>query len=169
MCVPLAAAAIAATALSSGIGAYGSIMQGNATAAADKYQAQVAQDQGLAAETATRINEQQTYRQGDQLLGRARAAAGASGVNVNSGTALLNQGDIERQTQQNVANQTYNAELQTWQGNNQASLLRAEGSQAQTAGYLGAAGTLIGGAGQVASKWLNLNGTPSPGNMGGAS
>jgi len=167
MCVPLAAAAIASTALSAGIGAYGSIMQGNATNAADRYQATIAQDSGLAAENATRMNEQATYRQGDQAASLARAAAAASGVNVNSGTAFLNQGDIRRQTQQNVNNQTYNAELATWQGENQSSLLRTEGSQAQTAGYIGAGSTLIGGAGQIASKWLNLNGPGSSPNPGG--
>jgi hypothetical protein len=153
MCVPLATAAIAASALSAGVGAYGAITSGNAAASAAKYNATTAMQQGQAAETAARINEQQTYRQGDQLLGRARAAAGASGVNVNSGTALLNQGDIKQATDQNVSDQTFNAELSTWGYRNQAALETAEAGADRTAGYLGAASTLIGGASQVAGKW----------------
>jgi hypothetical protein len=168
MCDPvsLGIAAVSMSAIGTGISAYGQINQGNAAAAAAKYNAQTSLQEAQGAEDAARINEQQTYKQGDELLGRARAAMGANGVDVNAGTALLTQGDIEKQTETNVSNQSLNANLQAWGYRNQATLDTAQAGFDTTAGNISAAGTLIGGASQVAGKWANLQSAGFTANAG---
>jgi hypothetical protein len=156
MCTPIAATAL--TGLSAGFQAFAGMQAGQATQAADQYQAKSDLTQALSVNTAARANEQQTYFEGDQLRSRAVAAQGANGVNVNSGTALATQQDIANKTQRNVADQTYNASLATWGGLTQGSLLKAEGDQAITAGQIGVGTSLIGGASQVASKWAAYQG-----------
>ena len=160
MCVFLAAIpaimAVASTvtaAAGAGVAAYGAHQQGEAQAAAANANAKLAIQQGQSTMDASRINEQQTYREGDQLLGQARASMGANGVELNSGSALAVQQDIGARTGQNVADQDYNARLQQWGGTAQAGLLTAQASNDVTAGDTSAAGTLLSGASQVAGKW----------------
>lgn len=175
MCVVLAAipAILAVTsavtaAAGAGVAAYGAHQQGEAQAAAANANAKLAIQQGQSTMDASRINEQQTYREGDQLLGQARASMGANGVELNSGSALAVQQDIGARTGQNVADQDYNARQQQWGGTAQAGLLTAQASNDVTAGNMSAAGTLLSGASQVAGKWAAWQPNIQPSGSGGA-
>ena len=151
-------------------GAVGSILGGNAQAANDRYQAQVAQNNAKlaagAANTALdqgNVVAQAQYQVGSQRLGQARAAEGANGVDVNSGSARNVQAGIARTTALNVGAVKYNADVQAVSDRNQtanydtqANVDRTDASNAVTAGYIGAAGSLIGSASSVAGKWASF-------------
>lgn len=159
--------AMGMSALSGLAGAGSSLMGGNATAAADRYQAQVAQNNAARSAQAADVVQQQGqvqaqsyYQQGDQRMAAARAGYGASGVDVNSGSALDAQSSIARTTAQNVNAVGYDADVQAVGYRNQAAnyqtqagLDLASARQAKTAGLLGAASSLIGSASAVSSKW----------------
>ncbi len=151
----LAATSAAAGLVGTGVSAYGSIQSSNAQAAAANYSAKTSVQQGQSAVDAARINEQQTYREGDQLEGRQRAAEGASGIDLNSGTALLTQTDTGTRTGQNVADQNYNAQLAQWGTINNSALLSSQAKSDQAAGGISAAGSLLSGASQVSNKWAS--------------
>ena len=147
-----------------------SIIGGNAQAANDRYQAQVAMNNAgvsaKAGDTALAQGEvaaQQQYQVGSQREGQARAAFGANGVDVNSGSARDVQSSIARTTALNVGATAYNADVQAVGLRNQvanydtqADVDRTEASNAVTSGYMGAAGSLIGSASSVASKWSSM-------------
>jgi hypothetical protein len=160
MCVPAQAASagssLAGQLVSSAFSAYGQIQQGQAQAAAARFNANQADQQAASTMTAARINEQQTYREGDQLEGKARAAMGANGVELNSGSALAVQQGIGQRTGQNVAAQDYNARLAQWGGLQQANMLNAQASNDTQAATIGAVGTMLSGASQVAGKWASF-------------
>jgi hypothetical protein len=144
---------MAASLAGGGLGAFGSIMQGNAAAGAARYNAQMSSDQAVAAGAALDVNAQQTYRQGDLLQGRARATEAANGVDVNSGTARQVQTDIGERTGQDVARQEYNTQLAQWGALNQQQLDMTSAKYDTEAGELSAGGSAFNTASQVSSKW----------------
>lgn len=168
-------AAIAATLLGTAASAYGAIQQGNAQAAAahakanqDAYNAQVAGFNAQVADDAQAQKTQAIERQGTLRLGAQRAAMGAAGVTLDSGSAL----DVQSATTADTARQAATSQAQgaltaygyrTQQQNfvDQSGLDAASASNATTAGYMGASSTILGSAGQVAMKWYEMNG-PTP-------
>lgn len=185
----LPAVAIAASVLSAGVGAYGAIESGQAQAAAANYQAQIARNNavisqqnaayatqaGQAQETAARLK---TAAQ----LGAIRAVGASHGLDVNSGSELSLQTSADELGDVNALTIRNNAALQARAYRNQASgyqaqagLETAQAGADQTAGLIGAGGSILGGASSVASKWtlykqLGLLGGSAPGglSLGGA-
>lgn len=169
----LAYAAIAATAISAGVSAYGSIQSGNAQAAAANYQAQVNnQNAQIAAQNATAATqagnaqaEQEMMRNAAQQS-RIRAEVGASGLDVNSGSAADVQsgqgiiGNLDVLTIRNqAARQAYGYETQSTGFSNQAQLNTAQAGFDKTAGTIGGIGSILGGASSVGSQYLNYQKT----------
>lgn len=176
---------IAATALSTGMGVFSSIQQGRAQAAQmqaqaaqAQYQAEIArQNQELAKEQASAERKQGydnmiTQRQETaKLIGRQRAAAGASGATVDVGSNLdlqadtAAQGEIDAITAYNQGlDRAYNREIEAWNYGNQATAFdtqasnaRSSASNALNAGYLNAASSAIGGIAQMGSTWASAN------------
>ena len=121
---------LGATALSTGMGVYSSIQQGKAQSAQARYQADVArQNQDLAEQQASAerregyenmiTRRQETAR----LIGRQRAAAGASGAAVDVGSNLDLQTDTAAQGEIDALNaynqgidSSYNYEIQNCRG-----------------------------------------------------
>ena len=149
------------------IGGVGSILGGEGQAANDRYQAQVAQNNAKlaagAANTALQQGDvlaQRDYQVGSQRTGQTRAAEGANGIDVNSGSARDVQAGIARTTALNVGAQKYNSDVQAVSDRNQtanddtqANVDRTEASNAVTQGFIGAGTSLIGTASAVSSKW----------------
>ena len=171
----MGAAAMGSTSLAMGgvgglLGAAGSILGGNSQAANDRYQAQVAMNNaGTAAKAGDtalaqgQVAAQQQYQVGSQRQGQARAAFGADGVSANSGSAVDVQSGIARTTALDVGAVGYNADVQAVGLRNQvanydtqANVDRTAASNAVTSGFLGAAGSLIGSASSVSSKWASM-------------
>lgn len=143
------------------LGAAGAIQQGNAAAAAGRFNAQVSEMNATLSERRARDaldrgerEEQRKRQEVAALKGRQIAASGANGVDLSFGspldmivdTAVL--GELDALTiRKNTANEAYDHRVQAVNGRAEATLSRMNADNAQTAGYLGAAGTLLGGAG----------------------
>lgn len=145
---------------SAAIGAVGSIEQGQAQAASAGYNAKIARQN---AQLATQ-NAQWEGAEGEQQYGMAglksQSEAGkvkvnqaASGVDVNSGSAVdvqKSQAELgmlnEMNIRSNAARRAYGYNVEASSDIAQANLDRKEASQAKTAGYIGAATSLLGGA-----------------------
>jgi hypothetical protein len=181
---PLLSAAIGLGVVGAGVSAYGAIKQGQATAAADKYQAQVAANDAIIAsqnaEYATQSGQAKattTSLQNRAQLGKVVAAEAASGVDVNTGSAADAQttqremGTVDTQQVVNNAAITaygYRTQAVNYQANSQ--LLAAEAPQAATAGDIAAAGGLLSSAGSLGMQWARLgNNTTTPAWASGAS
>lgn len=163
----LAIASLAAGALSTGVSAIGAAQQASATAAADRYQAQVALNNqkiaGQYAAQATADGENQVaakQQQTAQMIGSERAAMAANGVELDNGSALRIQGDTAKlgevdalTIRNNAARAAYGYELQGVSYGQQAALDESAASNAVSAGSLNAFSSIVGGASSLADKW----------------
>jgi hypothetical protein len=159
MCDLITALTLAGTAL----GAVGQIQQGQATAAASRYNAKVAKMNADISERQARdalergkLEEQKKRTQVQQVLGRQKAAMAANGVDLGFGSPLdtlvdtATMGEIDALTiRSNSAREAYDYRVRAANGQAQANLDNMNADAAETAGYLGAAGTLLTGAGSA--------------------
>lgn len=176
MCEPttLAIAGTAATVIGTAVSAYGAVQQGNAQSAARNYQAAVDRNNAQVAEwNAERAKDisdtkvQAQMRAGTLRLSAQRAALGAAGVELDSGSALDVQGSTAGQTALDAQQTDYQGQLTQYgyrtQGANfqaQAGLDTMAAQNASTSGFEAAGGTLLSGAGQVADRWYRYNKGP---------
>ncbi len=158
---------LGATALSAGVGAYSAISSSQAQSANAKYQAQVASNNAITANNNATLANQQAgakaqsdYRTTAIKLGAQRAAMGADGGALDSGSNLGIQRDTAQSGALQVSQDVYNGQLQAYglraQAGNytaQSQLDTAEAGQAGTAGMIGAGSSILSGASQFASKW----------------
>lgn len=162
-------------AISGGIQAYGQVFQGDAQANAYKYNAavarqnsqaalenaQLAAESGTATATMVSMKNRQTYDS-------TKAQQAASGVDVNSGSAV----DVRASEQELGVTDAYNSrvaavreaygyQVQSVNDKSEAQLEDYQADISQEAGYLGAAGTLIGTIGKeedMYSQYLQMGG-----------
>lgn len=170
MCVGLAGLGIIASIGSTVLGAVGTIQQASAASAQANYQAKVAANNAtiannMAKDTRDRgtIAEQQQRQQTKQLMGRQRAAMGANGVELGSGSALDVIGDTAQigeldalTVRGNYEREALGYQNQAQNFKNDAAFARARASAAAAAGPMAAAGTILGGIGSVAQKWYQM-------------
>lgn len=178
--IPLASAAAGAswlgyaglglTALSGVTGAYGAIKQGEAQKSADDYNASVAsQNSAQATRNAqisseagmeqTAMQEQKTRAQ----VGAIKANQAAAGVDVNSGSAVdvrssaAELGQLDALTvRSNATKEAYGYQVQSSNFDSQATLDKAEGENAEEAGFIGAGNTFLGSVGSGASNFAKF-------------
>lgn len=149
------------------VSAIGSIFSGNAQAAAYNYQAQIAQmNAGIANQNAgfeRALGQTQQVQEGMKIkaqIGQARAAQGAGGLDVQSGTNVevresmdqigkIDQGNIIF----NANRRAYGDEVEAVQDIAQANLDRMAASTAKTAGTIGAFTSILGGGSSFIDKW----------------
>ncbi|HZX69768.1 MAG TPA: hypothetical protein VFE77_03035 [Rhodanobacter sp.] len=167
----LPAIAIAATVASTAMSAYGAYSQGQAQSAQAKYQQQVAQNNAVMKQraevsTASQATVTETYQalQDAALKGRETAAEGASGTDVNQGSALNTTSNTAADAVLNQKTVAYNASMQEYDEAAQADYQQGQAGQfgaasqnALTAGTIGAAGSVLSGPGSVADKWYKFN------------
>ncbi len=172
---------LATTALSTGMGVYQAIGQSKAQQAQmeaqskqAQYQADIArQNQQLAEEQASAQRregyENMTAKRQEtaRLIGRQRAAMGASGASVDVGSNLDLQADTAAQGEMDAIglynkgqDAGYNTQLQGWNYGQQAAGYEANASaydsaagQAAGNGWMNAAGTALGGIAAMGSTW----------------
>jgi hypothetical protein len=150
-----------------GISAIGTIEQGEATSNAASYQAQVAQNNAIIAEqnatyasNAGLAQAAATSLKGASQAGKVKTAQAASGIDVNTGSAVNVQAS-ERET--NVLNSESvlnNAELQNYGYRAAATGYKAtagleeeEAAQAPVGAALSATGNLLSAASSIGAKW----------------
>jgi hypothetical protein len=163
----IAEAGLAISAVAAGVSAYGAVSSSIAQRQAAEYQSQVAANNAkiagfnansAIAEGNTKL--QAAQQQEAQQMGSIRAAIGAGGVDLNSGSALREQQGLAQVQQLNNATIVSNAARSAWNYKNQgadytaqASLDVEKGQQAQEAGIVGGFSSLLSGAGQFASGY----------------
>jgi len=157
----------AASAGSTLVSAIGGMRQGAAAAGAAKYQAQVARNNAqIAQQNAEYVSQAgETAAQAQDLkarsaLGSIRAAQSASGLSVDSpslqdayeGSAQVYRLDTAN-IMQNAALRARGYAAQGTEYLAEADLQDRKASDSKSAGYLGAAGSLLSGASSFADKW----------------
>lgn len=167
----MAIGSIATSVIGAGMGAIGSVNQGKAASNAAQYQAAVARNNMAVADWQAqdalargRVVEQNQRFKTSQIQGAQRAAAGASGVEVNTGspaalvadTAML--GELDALTiRSNAERDAYGYKVQARNFGAQANIADNESRSAKRAGELGMYTSLIGGVTSVADKWLTFD------------
>lgn len=151
------------TLASTALGAIGSIQQGQAAMKSAEYNNKVAQmnatiSERRAADALERgaTEEQKKRQQAQQILGQQRAAMSANGVDLTFGspldtivdTSVL--GELDALTiRSNAYREEYDYKVQAENERAGGQLQLMEGKAKQTAGYLDAFGTILGGAGKA--------------------
>jgi hypothetical protein len=171
MADPVSAIAIgglASSALGAGVSAFGNMQQGAAQSAAYTYQAGIAQINAQIADQNARyayaVGEQKAQAAGMQtraIIGQTKAQQGASGLDVNVGSAVdvrASEADLGAENvgviRNDAARTAYGYQVEEQQQLTQAALDRFAAKNVKTAGYIGAASSLLGGASSVSDKWL---------------
>lgn len=168
--VTLATIAVTTAAVGTGINAYAAHQQGQAQAAMYRYQAQVAENNKTIAEQYAQQEvlkgqrlEEQKRQETAQREGGIRAAAGAGGLLLDSGSPLRLQedtarlGELDAQTiRDNAARAAYGYRVQGMNYAAQAGLDEAAASNAARSGALGMWSSIIGGASDVSGKWARF-------------
>lgn len=166
------------------VGAAGSISSGIAAKNAADYQAAVANNNATIAQQNAEYAMKAGYaqaenqsRKGAANLGRIKTAQAASGVDVNSGSALDVQEGQRETNQLDTETVLNNAQLHAYGYRTQATNFEAEskldtmkGEAAQTASYFKAGGDLLSSASSIGGKWTGSGGgsfTETPMGMGG--
>ena len=102
--------------------------------------------------------------QTSQAAGTIKAAQGASGIDVNTGsasnvrTSVAKLGALDALTiRSNTAREAYGYEVAATSDQAESGLLRQEGSQAQTAGDINALGTFLNDSASAAGSYGKLS------------
>lgn len=143
--------ALGLSAAGSGMSALGSYRQGQFQKGLAEQNARIADQNATAAELRGASEREQLAQAGGQLISKQRAAAGAGGADVQSGsivdviasTRLMSRLDIDRSE--------FNTEMEKRGLGVQRDSLLAQGSMAEMAGAYGAASSLLTGAGSALS------------------
>lgn len=172
----LATIALGATLLGTAVSAYGQYSAAKAANEQADYQAKVAANNAATAEMEAQYAEQQGERNAEAqrrktaiMIGSQRARMGASGAVVDSGSFLDLTLDTAKQGELDAMALLNEGKMQAWRSRVQGSNLMAQSnlySMSKTNPYIGAAGTLLQGAG---SAGMGMVGGASGGgfNVGG--
>lgn len=148
----------------------GSIQQGNAAKAQADYAAGVAANNAVLAQRAAQdardrgaVEEARKRQETRQLIGRQNAVLAGNGVLVNQDSALdltadsAAFGELDALTvKSNAQREALGFETQGMNFQNEASLNRLRGANAQQAGIMGGISSVLGTAGKVAGTWYQF-------------
>jgi hypothetical protein len=170
--------AIGASVAGGAVGAFGSLMSGQAQSAMYNYQGGVAQvnatlanQDATYAESVGGVEEVNAGLKGRQQFGATRAGIGAGNVSTTTGSGgdvLKSETEITQQNEATIASNTakraYGFQVKAAEDTAQGTAYDAAASTSETSGDIGAISSVIGGAGSVSSKWMQYGqsfGTPS--------
>lgn len=166
-----AVASIAGTAMS----VMGQMQAGDAAAKSAEYNAAVARNNQIVADRQAddavkrgQVAEDEQRRKTAQIKGAQRAALGASGVALDSGSPLDILGDtaafgeLDALTiRNNASREAYGYKVQGMNFAAEAGLADARGAAAKQSALIGAGATLLSGAGNVIDRWSQRTGKKS--------
>ena len=141
------AAMTTATAVVSAVGA---VKQGQATAAADDFNARIQQQNANTTLAQGDEADAMLKKQQEQRMGAAIAAFGASGTDLSSGSPSDVLADSARSAMLDRLTQKYNYRMKALGYQTEGSVSKAAGDNASTAGYLAGLGALGQGASNIA-------------------
>jgi uncharacterized protein YacL (UPF0231 family) len=145
----MAVMAVASTA----VGTYSAVAAAQARSAASKFNSKVQQNNATMAEQQSAAEAAKTKERGRRLIGQQRAALSAAGVDIDSGSALDIAYDSNVQNELDRLTQLYKGDVSVTGSLAQSQLYKRDASNAMTAGYLQAGGTLLSGIGQSAGAY----------------
>ena len=152
MCDPATIAMM--TVASSVVSAGASIIGGMQQKEAADTQAQIAENSAAYEADAAKAHAEKIRKAGLAQRGEAKAALAASGVKLGEGTALEVDKSIAKNAEQDALSAILSGDRALKSGEDQASMLRASGNAAQTAGFIGAAGSVLSaGASYAKGNW----------------
>ena len=174
----LAIAALTTSLAGTAVSAYGQMQQAKAANAQADYQAKVANNNARTAEMEAQYAEQQGQKNAEAqrrrtaiAIGAQRARMGASGAVVDSGSFLDLTLDTAHQGELDAMALLEEGQMEAWRARIQGTNYQAQGKlfgMSKTNPYIGAAGTLISGAGQAGMGFMSLGSKTSGFNVGGA-
>lgn len=132
------------------IGAVSAVSQARQQQAASKYNEKVANQQATVANQVAESNAERQKRSAAKKIGSMEAAYAASGVSQ-EGSVIDVLEESSRNAELDRLNILHGGKLQALGYQNTAALNKAQGKNAMSAGYMSAAGTLIGGSGAMFS------------------
>lgn len=149
MCTGLEVLAIAGA----GMQGFSMLQQGKQASAMANYEAKQAEANAAAERGAAAVRADKIRKMGRMQRSSARAALAASGANVGEGTALVIDQQIGRDAEEDALTEIMTGGRRADALNTQAELSRISGSNARSASYLGAAGSVLAGGYQAARGW----------------
>lgn len=160
----LSSALTAAQAISLGATVGGAVMSAGAMVQQGKVAEATARNNATmaeyAAQDARRRGEEEAaaiQRKGASLKSAQRVSLASRGLDLQYGTASDLQDQVDFFTQSDVATTRTNAAREAWNYRAQGQQRLAQGRADSLNSLYGAAGSLLGGAGQVADKWYRYN------------
>lgn len=153
----LEALAIVGAVVGAAVSATGAIASAQAQSNSAKYNAQVESNNAGAAAQQAQYDAQQISDKTRRNVANQRAAMAASGFDPNSGTFKDVTYDTNQQGERDRLSRMYQGRLGVNRSQSQAQLDSSQGSNALTAGYLGAGSSILGAANQAASIASNPN------------
>lgn len=149
------------------LGAAGQIQQAGAQAEAQRYNASVQDMNATLADRKARdaiergaITEQRKRQEVQQILGQQQAGMAANGVDLSFGSPLdllvdtAVMGELDALTiRSNTYRESYDYQVEAVNQRSGATMSRRSADNAQTAGYMNAAGTILGGASKGYQQW----------------
>ncbi len=152
MCEPVSMGVIAGTMVVGGIvKGIGDKMAADSRADAYDRNAVIAEEAASQALQKCEEDAGRIQMQGASLRGAQRAGYGASGADVNLGSAARTQEDTAFLTEMDMKTIRNNAQREAWGLKKQASNFRADASAARTAGWLSLGSDIIGAGAEAAS------------------
>lgn len=166
----LATLSLVAGIASAGVGAIGAVQQGQAQKDSADYQAAVDRNNAILSQRQARdalergqADQQTQMRKNADALGRARASYASRGIEGNFGSPLEVMGDMAQFGALDAKTIGVNSEreaagyaAQAANSNASATLRQMQGNNAQTAGFIGGANSLLSGATSVAERWYKM-------------
>jgi hypothetical protein len=137
---------------------YGETAAGHAASAAANYNARLEQQQGMIARSQSFEKSAQIGQNTQRVLGAARAAGGAGGVDVNAGSSIAVARDTASQGELSAKLAQYQGRVSQLSADEQAGLDLYQGRAAKQAGYISADGTLLTGVAQTAQQGVSVYG-----------
>ena len=148
-----AAVAYAAMATGTVLSAYSAYQQGENQKDWADYQAKQAEADAKAEKSAAEVQAEKIRKMSRIQAGEATASIAGSGVDVGEGTALNINKDIYANAEEDAVMTVFGGSDRAARGNAEAAGYRLKGEQAQTAGYLNAASSVLAGGVQIATGW----------------
>ena len=140
----------------------------NAAASVAEQNARLSEQKGMATMQKAGWEERRIRAGSKKLQGQQRSLLAASGVDVNTGSALDVQADTAYQAAEDVAMTHYNAELQKWGFDIEAANYKAQAASAKQqatsaliGGVIGAGSSILTGGSQFGSKWSSWTQKPN--------
>lgn len=146
MCEPVTIGLMVASTAAS---AYAAKSEADAKASALRGQAEAERAQGADALQRGAAEAGRTRTEASLMIGEAKAAGAAGGVDVQSGTAVESLASIRQGSELDVATIRANAARRAWGHEAQARTYEAEARNVEEQGKLAVAGTFLGGAARI--------------------